>query len=429
VTPLVACGRQDEPVGLVGVLGLVLPPRLGTEFRKNVAASWASNLADGLGLAAGPLLVASQTRDPFLVALAPMLQQLPWLLFGLLAGVVADRVDRRWLIVAGSIARGGLLAVLISFLATGHVSIGVVLVAVFLLGTCEVFVDTSSATIMPMLVDKPDLGIANARVFAGFITLNNLVGPPLGAALFAIGLVWPFAAQAVCVMAAAAIISRLRLPAHGVAREQRGRVGADLLEGLRWLWSSPPVRTLALVIVIFNITWGASWSVLVLYATDHLGTGPVGFALLATAAAVGGLVSTSAYGWLERHVRLGTLMKTCLTLEVLLHLGLALTTAPWVATLILFGYGGYAFVWGTLSTTVRQRAVPTGLQGRVGSAYRVGVYGGIVLGSLIGGLLARQWGILAPYWVGFVVTGAFLAVMWPQLKLIVHADERAVAQQ
>lgn len=410
----------------MGVLGSVFPSRLGREFRRNVVASWGSNLADGLGLAAGPLLVASQTRDPLLVAMAPLLQQLPWLLFGLYAGVVADRVDRRWLIAAASVARGGLLAVLVTFLATGSVSIAVILVAVFLLGTCEVFVDTGSATVTPMLVRKEDLGVANARVYAGFITLNNLVGPPLGAALFAVGLVWPFAAQLVCVLATAAIISRLRLPAHGVARAERGRLASDLGDGLRWLWGSPPVRTLALVIVVFNVTWGASWSVLVLYATDHLGAGPVGFGLLSTAAAVGGLVSTSAYGWLERHVALGTLMKTCLTLEVLLHLGLAVTETQWVATLILFGFGVYAFVWGTLATSVRQRAVPAHLQGRVGSVYRVGVYGGIVLGNLLGGLLASRYGILAPYWVGFVATGAFLALIWPRLALIVHADEEAL---
>ena len=410
----------------MGLLGLVFPARLGPEFRRSVTASWASNLADGLGLAAGPLLVASQTDDPFLVAMALLLQQLPWLLLGLYAGVVADRVDRRLLVAAASLARGGLLAVLVTFLATGEATIWVVLVAVFLLGTCEVFVDTAAATVTPMLVARPDLGLANARIYTGFITLNNLVGPPLGAALFAVGTVWPFAAQTVCVLAAGAIVARVRLPAHGVAREHRGRVREDLMVGLRWLWNSPPVRTLALVIVTFNVTWGASWSVLVLYATVHLRTGPVGFGLLTTAAAIGGLVSTSAYGWLERHVPLGTLMKTCLSLEVLLHLGLAVTSEQWLATLILFGFGCYAFVWGTLATSVRQRAVPSELQGRVGSVYRVGVYGGIVLGNLVGGLLARHFGILAPYWVGFVVTGAFLALIWRQLRLIVHADEEAM---
>jgi MFS family permease len=71
--------------------------------------------------------------------------------------------------------------------------------------------------------------------------------------------------------------------------------------------------------------------------------------------------------------------------------------------------------------------VPTELQGRVGSAYRVGVYGGIVLGNLLGGLLAQHYGILAPYWVGFVVTGVFLALIWRQLKLVVHADEEALS--
>ena len=287
---------------------------------------------DGLGLAAGPLLVASQTHDPFLVAMALLLQQLPWLLFGLYAGVVADRVDRRWLIAAGSVARAGLLAVLVTFLATGQVTIWIVLVAVFCLGTCEVFVDTSSATLMPMLVEKRDLGIANARVFAGFITLNNLVGPPLGAGLFALGMVWPFAGQLVCVLAAAAILRPgCGCPPTASRVSTATHVRRDMVEGLRWLWHSPPVRTLVLVIVTFNVTWGASWSVLVLYATDHLETGPVGFGLLTTAAAIGGLLSTSSYGWLERHVPLGTLMKTCLTLEVLLHLGLAVTSTQWVA--------------------------------------------------------------------------------------------------
>ena len=120
-----------------------------------------------------------------------------------------------------------------------------------------------------------------------------------------------------------------------------------------------------------------------------------------------------------------TLMRTCLVLEVFVHLGLALATVPWVAMLILFGFGCYAFVWGTLSMSVRQRAVPQELQGRLGSVYLVGVFGGIVGGSFLGGLLAREWGLTAPFWFGFVGTGLFLAVIWPQLKLIVHADQEA----
>ena len=77
------------------ILDVVAPPRMGVGFRWLLASSWTSNLGDGIGLAAGPLLVASQTRNPVLVAMAALLQRLPWLLFGLWAGAIADRVDRR----------------------------------------------------------------------------------------------------------------------------------------------------------------------------------------------------------------------------------------------------------------------------------------------------------------------------------------------
>jgi hypothetical protein len=125
------------------LLEAVLPARMGTPFRWLVASSWVSNLGDGVAAAAGPLLVASLTSDPLLVALAALLQVLPWLLFGLHAGVLADRVDRRTLVVGVDLARAGVLAVLVLALATGDVGIAVVLGALFVLGTAEVFADTA----------------------------------------------------------------------------------------------------------------------------------------------------------------------------------------------------------------------------------------------------------------------------------------------
>ncbi len=103
------------------------PARLGTSFRWLLGSSWTSNLGDGLALAAGPLLVAAQTRDPFLVALAVVLQRLPWLLFGLLAGVAADRADRRTLVMRVLVVRGTVLAALCVAIVLDVASIGVVL--------------------------------------------------------------------------------------------------------------------------------------------------------------------------------------------------------------------------------------------------------------------------------------------------------------
>lgn len=405
----------------------MLPTRLGRPFRWLLGASWVGNIGDGIALAAGPLLVASQTRSPILVAMAALLQRLPWLLFGLYAGAVADRLERRRIVAVANALRAIVVALLCLAISTGRVSIALVLVVLFLYGTAETFADTASSAFLPMLVDRRDLGVGNARLQAGFLTANQLVGPPLGAFLFAAGMVWPFVTQVVCVAAAVVLVLRVRVPTR-TTTEPVGdgtptRVRQDIAEGFRWLMGHPPVRTLALVILAFNITWGAAWSVLVLYAQDVVGLGAVGFGLLTTAAAVGGLVTTTAYDWLERRFSLAGIMRTCLTLEVLTHLALAVTRIGWVAIAIMVVFGGYAFVWGTVSVAVRQRAVPLAFQGRVGSVYVVGLFLGLVVGQALGGPLAQWLGVTAPYWFAFGGSALTLVLVWRRLADIAHEAE------
>jgi MFS family permease len=408
------------------VVEAVLPTRMGTSFRWLVGSSWTSNLGDGIGLAAGPLLIASQTSDPFVVAMGGLLQGLPWLLFGLYAGVLADRVDRRRLVVAVDLVRAGVLVVLTTTLVTGSVNVPVVLTTMFLLGTAEVFADTTTGTLLPMVVSKADLGIGNARISAGSLTMNNLVGPAVGAVLFAAGTAWPFLVQAVCIALGAVLVSRMAVPPLE-RPATRSHIGRDIAEGFRWTWGNSAVRTLTLTIVTFNVTYGAAWSVLVLYATERLDLGPIGFGLLTTVGALGGLAGTVSYDWLERHASLATLMRVGLVIETFTHLGLALTTTGWVAMAIMFVFGAHAFVWGTTSRTVRMRAVPMELQGRVGSLYAIGVYGGIVAGQALGGVIARIWGITGPFWFAFVGSAILLALIWRELAHIAHADEESLA--
>lgn len=406
----------------------VAPVRLGRDFRWLLSSSWVSNLGDGIALAAGPLLVASQTDQPGLVALAVLLQQLPWLLFGLLAGALSDRLDRKRIVVAVDLVRTGVLVVLAMSILTDTVSVAVVLAALFLVGTAEVFADNASGTLLPMLVHRDDLAIANSRLMSGYITVNQLAGPPIGAALFAAGAVWPFMTQAVLVAAGAGLVARVTLPSRARVDAPPTQVRADIVEGFRWVLHSPAVRTLVLTIFTFNITYGAAWSVLVLYATDRLGMGPVGFGLLTTMSAIGGLAGTASYGWITRRISLGDVMRIGLIVETLTHLALALTTSPAVALGIFFVFGAHAFIWGTTSVTVRQRAVPTALQGRVSSVNSLGTYGGLVAGSAIGGVVAQQWGVVAPFWFAFVGSAVFVVLIWSQLVHIAHADESIPAE-
>ena len=314
-------------------------------------------------------------------------------------------------------------------IVTGSVSIAAVLGALLALGIAETFADVGSSSLLPRLVRREDLGIANARLQSAFLLTNQLIAPPIGAFLFAVGMALPFATNAACFALGALLVSRIVLrpgdqPTTETATEpapKRSSIRSDMAEGLRWLLAHPPMRTLALTIFLFNVTFGAAWSVLVLYAEDRLGMTAVGFGLLTTAMAVGGIIGTASYGRLERRFSLGDIMRVGLLIETATHLVLALTTSAAVALITFVVFGAHAFVWGTTSTVVRQRAVPDALLGRVTGVYTVAVFAGMVVGTPIGGLLAREFGITAPFWFGFVGSAVLVVVLWRQFPKIAHA--------
>jgi MFS family permease len=419
------------PNPLVRAAGTVAPARLGRSFRLLLASSVITNIGDGIALAAGPLLVASQTRDPLLVSMAALAQNLPVLLFGLYAGAVADRMDRRRLVAVVNVVRALVLGVLAATIVADAVSIAVVLAALFALGTAETFADVGSGALLPRLVAREDLGVANARLQGSMLLTNQLIAPPVGAALFAAGMALPFIADSAGFLLGAVLVSRLvyregAAPATDAAPKAKTHIRADIAEGLRWLLHHPPMRTLALTIVAFNVTFGAAWAVLVLYAQERLGMSDVGYGLLTTAMAVGGLIGTASYGRLERRFSLADIMRVGLVVETVTHLVLALTTQAAVVLGMFVVFGAHAFIWGTTSTAVRQRAVPDELLGRVTGVYNVGVMLGLVVGAPIGGWLASTFGITAPFWFGFAGSAVLVVVLWRQFDKIVHAGDDVV---
>ncbi len=411
------------PVRLTArLLEAIAPTRLGRKFRWLLSATIVNGIGDGVVVSAGPLLVASKTHDPFLVSMALLSEYLPTLLFGVLGGVAADRFDRRRMVVAVNLGRTVVLAALVVTIATDVASIGLVLATLFILGTAETFADSATSTLLPSLVAREDLGIANARVQGAQLLTNQLVLPPVGAFLFAVGPALPFATNAIGFALGAALISRLATDVRA-ARTDRSGLRSETLEGLRWLIAHPPMRTLALTILTFNVTFGAAWSVLVLYAGERLGMNAVGFGLLTTAVAAGGVIGTVIYGRLERRFKLSDIMRVGLIIETCTHLILALTTSSVIALATLVVFGAHAFVWGTTSTVVRQRAVPDALLGRVTGAYRVAIVGGLVIGTPIGGLLAKTFGITAPFWFAFAGSALLVVLLWRQFEHIVHSSE------
>ncbi len=153
--------------------------RLGADFAKLWTASAVSNVGDGITMAAGPLLIASITDSPALVAGAVFVQQLPWLLFALLSGAYVDRLDRRRLVVTVNLVRAAALTTLALTIATGTVTVAVCYAVLFLLGTGETLADTAMGALLPSVVAPDRLSSANARLYATFTIGNQFVAKPL----------------------------------------------------------------------------------------------------------------------------------------------------------------------------------------------------------------------------------------------------------
>lgn len=385
--------------------------RLGRDFNRYWLSYTISALGDGALLSAGPLLVSRASSDPALVAGAAFVSQLPFLLFSLVAGAYVDRLERRAVLIAASLLRGSALVVLTAAVALDGASIPLIYATLFAVGCGDVLATGAASSLLPSLVPAGDLARANARIFGSFTVCDQLIGPPIGAALFVVGAALPFGLDAVTFFAAATLIARMAaVPRPAV--EQREHLLREVQAGVRWLWRHRVLRMLALTICLMNVTFMGVMAVFVLYAKQRLGLGPTGYGLLLTASAVGGLVGTGFAARLEARLGAGALLRAGLVIEGLTHVGLALTRNGWVAGAVMTVFGVHALVWGVVTVTIRQRVVPDELRGRVNGVYALFSVGGAAVGALCGGWVARGWGITAPFWVAAIVIAVLTAGVW-----------------
>jgi MFS family permease len=387
--------------------------QLGRDFAKLWTANAATNVGDGIALAAGPLLVASIDSDPRWVAGAVFVQQLPWLLFSLISGVYVDRLDRRTLLVVVNLIRGVVIGGLAIAVAIGFAGIPLIYLAFFLVGTAETLADNASQSLLVDLVRGDQLPRANARLIATQVVADQFLSPPVGAALFVVAAALPIGLNAVAFVFAALLLAgikggRRRADVVVARRAMRAEIGA----GLRWLLHHRVLRMLAVSMGLMNLTLMAAFAVLVLYARQRLGLGEIGFGLLLSAMAVGGLLGTLVAGRLQDRFNDSVLLRAGLIVETLTHVVLALVTEPWPAVVTLVFFGMHGSVWSVVARSWRQRVVPEHLRGRVNSVYLLFSVGGAALGSLVSGPVAGAFGITAPFWGSAVVMTVMTVAAW-----------------
>lgn len=396
---------------------------LGADFWKLWTASAVTNLGDGITIVAGPLLVASITTNPAAVAGAVFAQQLPWLLFALISGAWADRLDRRRLVVTVNLLRAAALAVLAVAAAAGVATLPLILTVFFLLGTGETLADTASAAFVPAIVPEPLRPRANSLMYATYNVLNQLAAKPLGGWLFVLAVAVPFAVNAVTFAFSAALLFTIRavappptVPASSSAGPGRRRLRTEIGEGVRWLLRHRLLRTLAVTMAVGNMVFCAAFAIFVLYCGQRLGLTDIGFGVLLLAFAVGGLLGTLVAPALLRRVDAVPLLRAGLLVEVTLHATLAVTRESWIAAAMIVVFGIHTTVWGVVVTTIRQRDVPPAMYGRVTGVSSFLDLGGAALGSLLGGVVATAFGLVATYWLAAVAMALVAAAAWRPLK-------------
>ena len=251
-------------------------------------ASGISNLGDGVMAVAFPLLVASITRDPLLVAGATVANRIPWFLFALISGALVDRMDRRKTMVITDIFRGSLVLLLGVMLYAGDVGLPFIYAVGFALGTAETFFDTSAEAILPALVGSDRLESANGRLQATEWFASTFAGPPLGAFLFTVAVGLPFIFDGVSFFVGAGLVAAIA-GTFAVERDETQPLKTEISEGLKWLWGHTVLRTLSLMAGVTNLVAFGVIAIFVLFVQDIVGVGDVGYGVLIAAMGLGGL--------------------------------------------------------------------------------------------------------------------------------------------
>lgn len=422
--------------------------KLGVNYWKLWTASVVTNFGDGVGAVAYPWLASAVTRSPLHIALVGVATRLPWLLFSLPAGVITDRVDRKRLITSMDILRflitlGVALAVVGSQadlatpneIAAGTAPIpasapfllGVIYVAALLLGMAEVLRDNSAQTLMPSIVSKDNLERANGRLWGAEVVMNSFAGPPAAGFLLAVAFSLPFFIDAGTFAVSAALIfsisGQFKSKSDAETPGDRPPFLTELKEGVRWLWTHPLFRPMAIALGIINGLSSLALATAVLFAQEVLELDATQFGLLLTATAAGAVIGSVVAPKISERIGPGT----ALFLSILVFgatLAVIGLTSSAILVWVLFGFQSiFVMLWNIITVSLRQSLIPDNLLGRVNSVYRFLGWGMIPIGAALGGLMVavaepnigREWALRTPFLVAAVATLAMFLYALPRL--------------
>jgi predicted MFS family arabinose efflux permease len=367
-----------------------MPPRLPATFNRLAWSNLAAQSAEQIGLAAAPivavlLLGVGETGT----ALLQTALTLPFVLFAIPAGLLADRISRRRLMASAEALRAASLLLILALIWSGLLTLSWLALLGFVAVCGTVVYSVAAPALVPSLVPASHLAAANARIELAR-TVAFAGGPALGGMLVGLlGAAPAFGVAAALSIAAVLLLSGIHEPAR-VATLRR-RPLQDIAEGLAFVARHPLLRPVFVTQLIFGAAAFMILAVFVPYAVRHLGLGAAGIgltlAMYGVGMVAGALLSTRVMQILPFGICIGLGPVTGLVASIVM----ALTT--WIPSPVLAGFsffllGAGPIVWVIATTTLRQSVTPPGLLGRV-SAINILSYGarpvGTGLAALVGG--------------------------------------------
>ncbi|WP_127474787.1 MFS transporter [Microbacterium sulfonylureivorans] len=419
-------------------------PPLGRDFGKLWTAAAFSNLADGVGRVAVPLIATTLTRDPLAIAALGALAFVPWLVFGLPAGMIVDRYDRRRIMAVANALRGLAAVGLAVLTVTGSLDIWWLFAATLVFGLGETLFDNATNAIIPSLVGRRSLDRANGFLQAAQITIDNFIATPIGGVLFAVSLALPLwvgaagylipivlavmlplsaarplrdapAAQrqdapepaaAVAAgepLAAAETPAEMAAEAAAVAASPVGSTTAR--EAISYLWNHRFLRSMVVFTSIVGSAFSFAQAPTILYFLDELAVAPAAIGLVTAGIGLGALAGSLIASSLVTRFGRGRVMLGANIVAAASLVGV--WAAPEVVTgVIAYGLMACAVsVWNVPWGALRQAIVPGHLFGRVLGIIRTFTWGLFPFATLLGGLVAR-YDLRLP----FVIAGAVTLV-------------------
>jgi MFS family permease len=364
-------------------------------------------------------LVLDLTDSPAALGVVFALQALPILVLSAVAGVIADRLDRRRLLVATQLFTA-LLAIILAVLTTiGVVQFWHVAILALLAGTATAIQTPAYQAIVPTLVDRSVIGSAVALNSAQF-NLSRILGPSIaGAVIAAGGLELAFWGNAIALCLVALILWRLRVPAQAIGDRVGSSLWANLMDGVRYVRSRRIVAVLVLFAAVPAMFLLNYLVLLPVFARDVLAIGAPGLGLLSAGIGVGALAAALGLATLRPGGGSGRSLLVALFIASIAEIVFATSRVVPVSVVALAVLGGCQVLYYATTNTLLQLLVPARLRGRVMSLYILTSWGLIPVGNVVAGFVAERSSPTVALIVGGLVTlvaTVAVAVGVPELR-------------